>query len=116
MPHRAPLSAADLAALYDRDPSPVVVELLWEIHRLRATILRADQIRRVFGHCPAAVPGTLWQAFLAELDAEPCLKDPPTPRQQRLREHFRARYEDSNQESVSSDDATTIKAPSARPR
>ena len=100
MPHRPPLTAAKLAELYDQNPSPVVLDLLWEIHRLRATILRVDQIRRVLRHCPAGVPNVLWEAFQHELDAEPCLSDPPTPRQQRIREHFRARYEDSPQRST----------------
>ena len=96
MPHRPPLTAAKLAEVYDRNPSPEVLDLLWEIHRLRATILRADQIRRVLRHCPAGVPNVLWEAFQHELDAEPCLSDPPTPRQRRTSDHFRARHEDSS--------------------
>lgn len=27
---------------------------------------------------------TVWERFERELDAEPCLTDPPTPRQQKL--------------------------------
>lgn len=100
MSYRPPLTAAKLAELYDQNPAPEVLDLLWEIRRLRATILRADQIRRVLRHCPAGVPNVLWEAFQHELDAEPCLSDPPTPRQQRIRAHFRARYEDSHQGST----------------
>jgi DNA-binding transcriptional MerR regulator len=100
MPHRPPLTAAKLAELYDRNPSPDVLDLLWEIHRLRATVLRADQIRRVLRHCPAGVPNALWEAFQNELDAEPCLSDPPTRRQQRIRSRFRALYDDAHQGST----------------
>jgi hypothetical protein len=109
MPHRPPLTAAKLAELYDRNPSPEVLDLLWEIHRLRATVLRADQIRRVLRHCPAGVPNVLWEAFQHELDAEPCLSDPPTPRQQRIRAHFRARYEDSHQGSTAAPAETGLR-------
>jgi len=49
MPNRAPLTAARLAQIADEHRSPVVLELLWEIHRLRSTTLRADQIRRMLG-------------------------------------------------------------------
>jgi hypothetical protein len=83
MPHRAPLTAARLAQLYDLEPSPVVLELSWEIHRLRAMILRVDQIRQLLAGSPTAVPQFLWDVFIRELDAEPCLHDPLTPRQQR---------------------------------
>jgi hypothetical protein len=86
MPHRAPLTAARLAELYDQDPSPLVRELLWEIHRLRAVILRAHQVRSTIGHNPPLVPQVLWEAFTKELDAEPCVHDPATTRQERSRE------------------------------
>jgi hypothetical protein len=88
MPHRAPLTAARLAELYDQNPSPVVTELLWEIHRLRAVILRAHQIRRTIARNPPAMPRVLWEAFTDEIDAEPCVTDPPTPRQQRARDRY----------------------------
>lgn len=81
MPHRTPLTAERLAEIWDAHPSPIVLELLWEIHRLRATILRADQIRRELRPYRHFVPGAVWDVFEAELDAEPCLTDPPTPRQ-----------------------------------
>lgn len=83
MPHRPPLTAERLSQIWDEHPGPVVLELLWEIHRLRATISRADQVRRFMG--PAgnySVPGPVWECFNRELDAEPCLTDRPTPRQQ----------------------------------
>ncbi|NLP63444.1 hypothetical protein NH14_020170 [Paraburkholderia sacchari] len=60
-----------------------MLELLWEIHRLRATILRANQVRRRLteGNNKPYLPGGIWEIFERELDAEPCLYDPPTPRQ-----------------------------------
>lgn len=85
MPHRTPLTAARLAEIWDDHPYPVVLELLWEIHRLRATIRRADQVRQMLGpHGSHGIPETVWGCFVRELDAEPCLTDPPTPRQQAI--------------------------------
>jgi hypothetical protein len=89
MPHRAPLNAARLAEIYDEEPTPVVVELLWEIHRLRATILRAHQVLSSIGHQPVGVPQIVWQTFIQTIEAEPCLRDPLTPRQQRTLEQLR---------------------------
>jgi hypothetical protein len=83
MRHRRPLTAAELADIWDRNPTDVVLTLLLEIHRLRATIGRADQIRRMIGNSgPAHVPTLVWECFENELNAEPCLSDPLTPRQQ----------------------------------
>ncbi|MFM0306303.1 hypothetical protein P0D71_00715 [Paraburkholderia sp. RL17-383-BIF-A] len=82
MRHRKPLTAAELAEIYDREPTPTVLRLLQEIHRLRSTVLRADQIRRMIGKQGSAyVAGSVWECFERELDAEPCVTDPPTPRQ-----------------------------------
>lgn len=83
MSHRAPLTAARLAQIYDEQPTAIVLELLWEIHRLRATILHADQVLRSIGHQPAGVSLVVWEAFVRRIEAEPCLHDPRTPRQQR---------------------------------
>lgn len=85
MPHRPPLTAERLAQIWDEHPDPVVLELLWEIHRLRATISRANQIRAFLSpNGSGVVPGSVWQCFMRELDAEPCLTDSPTPRQQAM--------------------------------
>lgn len=84
MRHRRPLTAAELAEIYDREPTETVLRLLQEIHRLRSTITRADQIRRMIGSGGTAyVAGSVWECFERELDAEPCLTDPPTPRQRK---------------------------------
>lgn len=83
--HRPPLTAAELAAIYDANPSPVVLRLLHEIDRLRGTIQRVDEVRQFVGTRvgSANTPGGIWELFERDLDAEPCLTDPPTPRQQR---------------------------------
>ncbi|MBN3814767.1 hypothetical protein [Paraburkholderia sp. Ac-20347] len=84
--HFPPLTAAELADIYDRHPLPVVLRLLWEIHRLRSTISRANQVRMMIGTRvgTANTPAGIWERFEQELDAEPCLNDPLTPRQQGL--------------------------------
>lgn len=89
MPHRAPPNAARLAELYDEEPTPVVLELLWEIHRLRATVLRAHQVLTSIGHQSVGVPQIVWQTFVQTIETEPCLRDPLTPRQQRTLEQRR---------------------------
>ncbi|MCP2091341.1 UNVERIFIED_ORG: hypothetical protein J2Y81_007428 [Paraburkholderia sediminicola] len=87
MRHRRPLTAAELAEIYDHEPTETVLRLLQEIHRLRSTVIRADQVRRMIGKSGSAyVSGCVWECFEQELDAEPCLTDPPTPRQQKLHE------------------------------
>ncbi|MFM0268575.1 hypothetical protein [Paraburkholderia sediminicola] len=87
MRHRRPLTAVELAEIYDREPIETVLRLLQEIHRLRATIIRADQVRRMIGKGGSAyVSDCVWECFERELDAEPCLTDPPTTRQQKFSE------------------------------
>lgn len=80
-PHRAPLTAVRLAKVRDGQPPAVVLELLPEIRRLRATVLRAHQALGSIGHQPAGVPQIVWQTFVHTIEAEPCLRDPLTPRQ-----------------------------------
>lgn len=60
-------------------------------HRLRSTISRANQIRLFIGEGHGAVPSSVWQCFERELAAEPCLTDPPTPRQRAMLDAFSAR-------------------------
>ncbi len=81
MPRRAPLTAIELAEIWDREPTETVKTLLWEIARLRATIMRAQQIREMCRQAPADIPGALWQVFGMELDREPCLNEEKSPRQ-----------------------------------
>lgn len=41
-------SAAELRAIYERNPCPEVRDLLWEIHRLRVLLLRANQLQQAY--------------------------------------------------------------------
>jgi hypothetical protein len=94
MPHRPPISLTELAEIYDRDPSPNVLRLLWEIHRLHETIRRADQVRQTIGQEGSFyVPAVIWECFERELDAEPCLRELPTPRQQQITKRRMQRLE-----------------------
>ncbi|WP_310631484.1 hypothetical protein [Paraburkholderia sp.] len=61
MSHRPPLTADRLAEIWEECPHPLVLELLWEIHRLRSTITRAQQIRSLLGPGGSGVvPSTVW--------------------------------------------------------
>jgi hypothetical protein len=93
MPHRAALHLSDLATIWDAEPTPVVRELLWEIHRLQSTIRRAQQVREMIRGQAAGVPAIVWLAFEQELDAEPCLADELTGRQRKRIERWRVRRE-----------------------
>jgi hypothetical protein len=81
--HLPPLTAAELAALYEENPLPVVRQLLWEIHRLHGTIRTAQAARVAIGTRvgTANTPANIWELFERELDAEPCLAEEPKARQ-----------------------------------
>lgn len=72
-----PLTAAELRALYARNPSPEVRALLWEVARLRTRLRRADQLRACLvqgdhittKHMPAVL-----EAMTKEFGLEPCLQ------------------------------------------
>jgi ADP-dependent phosphofructokinase/glucokinase len=59
-----------------RNKSPKVRELLWEIHRLRAIVLRADQLQRSLGQMGGGV-GIVLGALREELKGEPCIAEVP---------------------------------------
>ena len=46
MPRYRPLTGEQLRVIYETNPTPAVRRLLWEIHRLRAAVLRADDFVR----------------------------------------------------------------------
>jgi hypothetical protein len=50
--------------------------LLWEIARLRALIVRADQLQRSLGAL-AGGPGIILGALRDELEDEPCISEFP---------------------------------------
>lgn len=69
------LTASQLRAVFERNPCAEVRELLWEIHRLRLLVLRANQLLETLGgnHPPATqfVKDILQQ----ELEGEPCIEE-----------------------------------------
>jgi len=76
-----PLTREALVAIQARHPripgdqhSDDLYAALWEIQRLRALVLRADQLQRAFGDSVVGGGLTLvLQAFRADLAREPCL-------------------------------------------
>jgi hypothetical protein len=56
--------------------------VLWEVARLQGTIKRAHMVRKDLGDaCPPGVNSLIWECFISEIDAAPCLADKLTPRQ-----------------------------------
>jgi hypothetical protein len=76
MRHRPPLTKEQLRAIWEKNKSPEVRELLWEIHRLRAVVLRADQLQRSLGNVGGGT-GIILQALRSTLQDEPCVKEFP---------------------------------------
>ena len=78
---KTPLTRAALQEIQARNPrrpgdqqSDDLYAALWEIQRLRAMVLRADQLQRAYGE--TVVGGGLdvvLQAFRADLAQEPCV-------------------------------------------
>jgi hypothetical protein len=71
---RPPLTREDLLAIRDRNRGqPDVVALLWEVHRLRALVLRSHDF---FRQPPTSSTATiLADTLLAQLDEEPVVKE-----------------------------------------
>ena len=60
MPFKLPLSHNDLRAIHQRQPwNADVIALLWEVNRLRASLLRAYQLSDDFKR-PAGIMGNLY--------------------------------------------------------
>lgn len=77
MPARPPLTRADLVAIQDRNPgSSDVRALLWEVKRLRALVLRADQLTKVLSNIGRS-QGMVLDGLRAELEGEPCVAEFP---------------------------------------
>jgi hypothetical protein len=69
-------SPATSCAIYEVSPTPAVRRLLWEIHRLRATILAADQLsQRLVETGTAARTDTATQLLVGALQER--LRDEP---------------------------------------
>jgi hypothetical protein len=68
------LTCAELLAIQSRNDSEDVKTLLWEIVRLWAIALRADQLHVSLGNL-AGGPGLILSALRAELKDEPCIAE-----------------------------------------
>jgi hypothetical protein len=77
MPFKPPLTKAQLQEIQERNrDSADARALLWEIARLRALLLRADQLQRSLGNL-AGGPGIVLSAFRNEIRDEPCIREYP---------------------------------------
>lgn len=73
MPFKAPLTTEQLRAIRERQPwNPDVIALLWEVKRLRATLLRLHQVSGDLKR-PASLMGEIYDDLLAGLAVEPCV-------------------------------------------
>ena len=74
---RQKLTKSDLHEIKLRGrKNPDVVALLWEVHRLRAIVLRADQLQKTLGEMGGS-QGLLLDALRSELEGEPCISEFP---------------------------------------
>lgn len=71
---RTPLTRAQLHDIGRRRDPVDVTALLWEIARLRALVLRADQLQRSLGNVGGGV-GTILGALRRELAGEPVVDE-----------------------------------------
>ena len=77
MRFRAPLTKDTLHAIKERNAHiPDVASLLWEIARLRGTVLYADQLQRLLGTLLGPQAQVL-EALRSLLVEEPCVKEFP---------------------------------------
>jgi hypothetical protein len=77
MRHKPPLTKSQLQEIQERRKGDEDVRaLLWEIHRLRSIVLRADQLQRSLDSVGGG-PGIVLQALRDELKGEPCVKEFP---------------------------------------
>ncbi len=76
---KPPLRTEELRALTQSNPTRDLRRLLWEIHRLRALVLHADQVQAMIGNNAVHMGGVSFQAvlddFRARLDAEPAVQE-----------------------------------------
>jgi len=77
MRFKKPLTRADLEAIQARNlESDDMRTALWEIARLRALVLYADQLQRMLGTLPGQ-QGDLLASLRAKLAEEPCVQEFP---------------------------------------
>jgi hypothetical protein len=77
MRFKPPLTKADLHSIKERGAGePDVAALLWEIARLRGTVLYADQLQRLLGALPGP-QGQVLDALRSMLVDDPCVEEFP---------------------------------------
>ena len=76
MPFRPALTRQQLHDIGVRQDAADINTLLWEIKRLRAIALRADQLIRSLGDLGGA-QGMLLSSLRSELEGEPCVAEFP---------------------------------------
>lgn len=76
---RTPLSIEQLKEIQERNVSPDVLALLWEVRRLRKIAATADELDRSLGP-PVGMPGLLRASLRVQLDGGHCIvmQMPPT--------------------------------------
>lgn len=77
MRFKTPPTKADLHEIKERNPGgPDIGALLWEIARLRGTVLYADQLQCLLGTL-SGPQGLVLEALRTILIDEPCVKEFP---------------------------------------
>lgn len=77
MGFKPPLTKETLIAIQDRNPESADVRaLLWEVKRLRATLLYADQLQRMLSTLPGP-QGSILETLREKLKDEPCVNEFP---------------------------------------
>lgn len=77
MGFKDPLTRETLKEIQDRNPGCADVRaLLWEVKRLRATLLHADQLQRMLSTLPGP-QGSILETLREKLKDEPCVHEFP---------------------------------------
>lgn len=74
MPFREPLTHARLREIWERQDPVDIDALLWEVKRLRAIVLRIDQLQRGLGEMGGGA-ALLLQGLRNDLSKEPCVAE-----------------------------------------
>jgi hypothetical protein len=87
-PRSPPLTSDQLRGIWQRAPIPAVRRLLWEIHRLRALVLRANDFVRMATHRGAdkrmdSTSSALLDGLRESLEDEPVVKEDEARRMER---------------------------------
>lgn len=71
---RPPLTAIQLREIWLRNQTEDMLSVLWECRRLRALVLRADQLQRLMPS-RGGMEGTILELLRQELKGEPCVEE-----------------------------------------